>query len=52
MDIEYDPQQSNISIRTGSSHLQIPTNFHVIFVNDEIYFVKPGVNLEEHAVLK
>jgi hypothetical protein len=55
MNIEYDTQQSNIFIHTCSSYLQIPNNFRVIFVNDEIHFVKPGVNLEdyaEHAVLK
>jgi hypothetical protein len=51
MDIEYYPQENSIFIHTGQSHLQIPNNFGVIFVNDEIHFVKPGVNLEDYAEL-
>jgi hypothetical protein len=55
MDIEYYPQENSIFIHTGQSHLQIPNNCRVIFVNDKIHFVKPGAditNYAEHAILK
>jgi hypothetical protein len=55
MNIEYDPSQNSVYIHTLSSHIRIPKDFRVIFVNDEIHFIKPGVaitNYAEHAILK
>jgi hypothetical protein len=55
MNIEYDPSQSSVYIHTLSSDIHIPKDFRVIFVNDEIHFIKPGVdiaNYAEHAILK
>jgi hypothetical protein len=55
MSIEYDPSQSSVYIHTLSSHIRIPKDFRVIFINDEIHFIKPGVditNYAEHAILK
>jgi hypothetical protein len=55
MSIEYDPSQSAVYIHTLSSHIRIPNDFRVILVNDEIHFIKPGVditNYAEHAILK
>jgi hypothetical protein len=55
MNIEYDPSQSSVYIHTLSSHIRIPKDFRVIFVNDEIHFIKPGVdiaNYAEHPILK
>jgi hypothetical protein len=55
MNIEDDPSQSSVYIHTGSSHIRIPNDFRVILINDEVHFIKPGVdiyNYAEHAILK
>jgi hypothetical protein len=55
MNIEYDPTQSAVYIHTLSSHIRISNDFRVILLNDEIHFIKPGVditNYAEHAILK